>query len=208
MQSITSSLFRFEEREGRRYAFHCPYINKRFHGLDDNPYPFPNDDEELVRLDELQFIIRALYGRTVLVPLPRHRPTMVFDAGTGTGRWAIETALQFPKAYVIGMDISPVQPTDVPENCEFRYGDITDCLDDFDDGYYDFVHSRYIFSLISHRDSCVRFVMLGIKDAQWRPYIESLYRMLKPGGWIQAGEMCQPTWEGNDVPAGSYYQRV
>jgi len=117
---------------------------QRFHGLDNNPYPFPNDDEELVRLDELQFIVRQVYGRTILVPLKRDRPTLVFDAGTGTGRWAIEAALQYPKAYVIGMDISPVQPTDVPENCEFRYGDLTDdLLLDFDEGSFDFVHTRY-----------------------------------------------------------------
>jgi len=114
----------------------------RFHGLIDNPYPFPNDDEELVRLDELQFIVRAVYGRTVLVPLNRASSTLIFDSGTGTGRWVIEAALQFPKSYVIGMDISPVQPTDVPENCEFRCGDVTDCLGDFDAGSFDFVHSR------------------------------------------------------------------
>jgi hypothetical protein len=41
------------------------------------------------------------------------------------------------------MDLSPIQPTDVPVNCEFVVGDLTSELDDFDDGHFDLVHSRY-----------------------------------------------------------------
>ena len=50
--------------------------------------------------------------------------------------------------------------------------------------------------------------MLGIKSWEWDPYIAELFRMLKPGGWIQAGEICQPTWDGDAVPSDSYYYRV
>jgi hypothetical protein len=44
---------------------------------------------------------------------------------------------------VIGMDLSPVQPTEVPDNCEFRVGDLTESLDDYNDGSFDLIHSRY-----------------------------------------------------------------
>jgi hypothetical protein len=36
-----------------------------------------------------------------------------------------------------------MQPTDVPENCEFIVGDLTETLADFDTGSFDLVHSRY-----------------------------------------------------------------
>jgi hypothetical protein len=53
----------------------------------------------------------------------------------------MEVAYQFESAHVIGVDLSPIQPTDVPENCEFRVGDLTEGLD-FDDGSVDLLHSR------------------------------------------------------------------
>ena len=59
------------------------------------------------------------------------------------GRWAIEVADDYPRTQVIGMDLSPMQPTDVPENCEFIIGDLTESLADFDDGNFDLVHSRF-----------------------------------------------------------------
>ena len=59
-----------------------------------------------------------------------------------SGRWAIEVAEDYPRATVIGLDLSPMQPEDVPENCDFIIGDLTECLADFDDGSFDLVHSR------------------------------------------------------------------
>jgi hypothetical protein len=40
------------------------------------------------------------------------------------------------------MDLSPMQPNDVPHNCEFIVGDLTESLADFDDCSFDFIHSR------------------------------------------------------------------
>jgi hypothetical protein len=40
------------------------------------------------------------------------------------------------------MDLSPMQPTDVPDNCQFIVGDLTESLADFDDLSFDLVHSR------------------------------------------------------------------
>jgi SAM-dependent methyltransferase len=109
-----------------------------------NPYPFPNDLDELGRLDDIQYLIEATYGDTIIAPLARKTHALVFDAGTGSGSWVLETADRYPDAYVIGMDISPVQPTDVYHNCEFRYGDLTKSLEDFDTNTFDLVHSRYL----------------------------------------------------------------
>jgi hypothetical protein len=102
-------------------------------------------------LDALHYAFRNVFGENVLVPL-------ILDLRTGSGsspsnsfyqqgRWAIEVADQFPTARVIGMDLALVQLKEVPPNCEFIVGDLTQNLDDFNCESVDFVHSRYAFQL-------------------------------------------------------------
>ena len=55
----------------------------------------------------------------------------------------MEVAKEYPSAHVIGMDISVIQPTDGPKNCEFQFGDLTKNLNRFEDGSMDLVHSRF-----------------------------------------------------------------
>lgn len=55
----------------------------------------------------------------------------------------METAGQYPTARVIGIDLSPIHRSSVPENCEYKVGDITKDLDQFGEGSADLVHSRY-----------------------------------------------------------------
>ena len=88
---------------------------------------------------------RGFLGRNVLAPISHtKRPTNILDVGTGSGRWPIEVANEFENATVTGMDLSPVDPLyEVPENCEFIVGDVTESLG-FNDGSLDLVHSRYI----------------------------------------------------------------
>jgi hypothetical protein len=56
----------------------------RYQRSEDSPYPFPNDDEELGRLDELQFLMKKLFGGNVLVPI-HLKPSNILDIGTGSG---------------------------------------------------------------------------------------------------------------------------
>ena len=46
-------------------------------------------------------------------------PGRVLDVGTGTGIWAMDFADEYPSAVVIGIDLSPIQPSWVPTNCKF-----------------------------------------------------------------------------------------
>jgi len=88
---------------------------------------------------------REFLGRNVLAPISRtKRLTNIVDIGTGSGsgRWAIEVAEEFENATVTGMDLSPAEPLyEVPENCEFIVGDLTEGLG-FNDASLDLVHSR------------------------------------------------------------------
>ena len=75
--------------------------------------------------------------------MPEH-PTMILDVGTGPGNWVIEVADRYGSASVIGIDLSPIQPEDVPTNAEFRIADLTEDMYMFDNGSVDLVHSRYL----------------------------------------------------------------
>jgi hypothetical protein len=56
----------------------------RYHGMPDNPYYYPADDEEAIRLDEIQFVIRTIFHGNILAPILR-KPTQILDLGTGSG---------------------------------------------------------------------------------------------------------------------------
>jgi hypothetical protein len=99
--------------------------------------------------------MRSHWGGNVLAPISRNA-TKIIDVGTGSGdsffpkrpliigSWAIEVADEFPTARVIGMDLSPIQPELVPTNCEFMVGDLAVDIEEFDEGSFDLVHSRYL----------------------------------------------------------------
>jgi hypothetical protein len=57
------------------------------------------------------------------------------------GAWCIEVAEEYPTAKVVGTDLSPIQPTEVPENCEFRVESLLDGLS-FETGSVDYLQAR------------------------------------------------------------------
>jgi len=114
---------------------------------------------------------------------------VIVDVGCGTGEWVIEVAEEFPTAYVYGLDLSPIQPTYVPDNAEFIVTDISEGMPDFDDGRTDVVHSRFCISAIA----LIRYLHAGITRDQWPVYLQEILRILKPNdGWAQMIELGIP----------------
>ena len=73
---------------------------------------------------------------------PVKDPQRILDIGTGTGIWAIEIAEEFPKAVVIGNDLSAIQPKWVPPNLTFEIDDV-----ESEWSYstaFDFIHTRHM----------------------------------------------------------------
>lgn len=96
----------------------------------------------------------------------------VLDLGTGTGIWAIDFADTHPSAEVVGVDLSPSQPSWVPPNCRFIVDDITQ-PGAMRNEMYDFIHLRCLMGSI----------------ADWPSLYRTIFASLQPGGWVQHLEM-------------------
>lgn len=145
-------------------------------------YPLPLDKEEFKRMDIEHRLLRFVYGggnyvgpvNDVLAPT-HHRQRRILDCGTGTGIWACEMADEFPHVQTIGVDIAPVQPEEVPENCFFEIFDITKGrrLLPYESDYFDLVHMRSIHTGVFNYPALLR----------------EAWRVLRPGGLLILAEI-------------------
>ncbi|KAA8902940.1 S-adenosyl-L-methionine-dependent methyltransferase [Sphaerosporella brunnea] len=116
-----------------------------------------------------EIALRLLGGRLHLSPLDH--PQRVLDIGTGTGIWAIDMADKYPMAEVTGIDLNPIQPKWLPQNCKFEIGDVEGDWT-FQPDHFDFVHARNLF--------------IGISD--WPRLMKEIYRATAPGGYVELTE--------------------
>lgn len=98
----------------------------------------------------------------------------MLDIGTGTGLWAMEFADTHPSTLVIGTDLSPVQPENVPPNCRFY---VENAEDDWTfDTPFDFIHARML--------------VIGLRN--WRRFFDQAFAHLRPGGYLELQDLNFP----------------
>lgn len=157
--SLRSSIFDYEEEYGRSY-----------HAFRAGKYVMPNDEGEQERMDLHYHSLRLVLGNTHFLA-PLEYPTSVLDVGTGTGIWAMDVADDYPSAQVLGIDLSPIQPSAVPPNLEFQ---VMDADEAWDFGQrFDLVHTR---------------LMNGFSIRSWPFFYQQAYEALQPGGWVENQE--------------------
>ncbi|KAK2047206.1 methyltransferase domain-containing protein [Colletotrichum somersetense] len=127
----------------------------------------PNDEQQNDAMDFNHYWVTDFLGDRLFVAPIGDNPQKVLDLGTGTGIWAIDFADQFPSADVIGIDISPIQPSWVPPNCRFQ-------IDDFEQPWtfsdsFDFIHARNL-------EGCI---------ADLPGFFRQIYDNTRPGGWFE-----------------------
>jgi hypothetical protein len=70
MPSSSEDQYEYTHRGGRRSPVYLSNIvDFRYHGISHNPYPLPNDKAEKIRLDKLQFCVRAKLGTNIVAPI-------------------------------------------------------------------------------------------------------------------------------------------
>lgn len=74
---------------------------------------------------------------------PLETPQEVIDLGTGTGIWCIDFGDEYPTAKVLGVDLSPIQPSWVPPNVRFMVDDVESPWVHKPD-LFDYVHGRHL----------------------------------------------------------------
>ncbi|KAH7316773.1 S-adenosyl-L-methionine-dependent methyltransferase [Stachybotrys elegans] len=154
---------------------------RTYHALAQGKYALPNDSTEIERLDiQHELLIRTLDGELSICP-GSENAKRVLDIGTGTGAWAIDYGAchpahpdGHPDAEVIGVDLSPIQPSFVPPNCRFE-------IDDLEEEWtwsvkFDFIMCR---------------MMLG-SFADFPRIVQKAYDNLEPGGWLEIQDLAIP----------------
>ncbi|KAF5491980.1 Secondary metabolism regulator LAE1 [Colletotrichum siamense] len=154
--SLTSSVLNYPTEYGRRY-----------HAFRAGAYNFPNDEDEMDRLDLTHCMERKTIGGELFLAPISDNVQRIMDVGTGTGIWAIEMAEMFPSAEIIGNDLSAIQPEWTPPNIKFEIDDVEDTWVGHQP--YDFIFSRYMAASL----------------ADWPKYVGNIYDNLKPGGWAE-----------------------
>lgn len=103
-------------------------------------------------------------------PLPPNL-CRALDFGTGTGNWAIDFADEHPDCEVLGTDLSLIQPSGVPPNCDFVIEDVRSPW--IFDKKFDYIHGRSI---------------KGIVD-DWDLLYREIHNNLENGGWVEIQEI-------------------
>ncbi|KAM6504758.1 hypothetical protein FSOLCH5_015253 [Fusarium solani] len=165
--SLSDSVQTFPEEFGRTY-----------HAYRAGSYAFPNDTPEQERLEFMgECYKRLMNDRLYMAPLSaKNPPRNILDIATGVGDWAIQMGDLFPESMVIGTDLSPIQPAEVPPNVQFYVEDSTD--DWTFSQKFDYIHTR---------------ATAGCWSAFETQIAEQAFAALEPGGWFESQEMdCTP----------------
>src|SRR5207248_11331267 len=131
----------------------------------------PNDEQACDYLDIVHHIFTLTFdGKLFLAPIGDN-PQRVLDLGTGTGIWAIDFADQYPSASVIGNDLSPIQPRDVPPNVQFEVDDF--CSEwTYTKESFDYIHARGLYGSVADYSALYAEVLKHLKPGAWFEQVE------------------------------------
>ncbi|CAB4392165.1 S-adenosyl-L-methionine-dependent methyltransferase [Rhizophagus irregularis] len=169
----------FEEYEGFEDILdNFRYVSgRRFHNSDTSKYSLPNDKTELDRLELSHGLLKHAFDGNYSSPMHDQLKDgiTVLDIGCGTGKWTIENAVEYPQSTFVGIDMSPIFPTeDRPQNAGFIECNVLYGLP-FPSNTFDFIHQRLLHAAFT--------------EEQWMKVIKEIMRVLKPSGYVEFLEL-------------------
>ncbi|OBS14990.1 hypothetical protein FPOA_14018 [Fusarium poae] len=150
---------------------------------EDQPADDSGVDEAIDNVSSTQSISSSIFkyrvknGRTYATfgsgeyPLPNDEDE---QERLGTGIWAIDVADEHPEAEVLGVDLSPIQPSEVPPNCGFE-------IDDLEEAWSFKRPFDFIF---------IRSMIASFED--WRSIFSQAFKNIEPGGCIEVQDNIYP----------------
>ncbi|KAL0952635.1 hypothetical protein HGRIS_006881 [Hohenbuehelia grisea] len=167
----------FAERDGRL-----------FHSHGSSPYPLPVDGHEQQRLDAQHVALQRMLGGNYFGPVPAvlapdaNRQRLVLDLGSGTGKWVLEMANEFPHVSFHGLDIVPIATRYPPNNVFFEVQDMNEPWR-WGDATVDIVHARSISMAVRSTPNGPRTVPHTTKQVHdFAEIARKVARVLRPGG--------------------------
>ncbi len=149
----------------------------------DNTYPIdPEHVGELARLmQQDRLLTEAMGGLLPEEGISLPETGRVLDLACGPGGWALELAFRFPKAEILGVDISP-QVIEYARaqawsrglsNVSFQVMDVMEPLA-FPDGSFDLINGRLLCGFMF--------------PSAWPRLVQDCFRLLRPGGVLRLTE--------------------
>ncbi|GKZ26886.1 hypothetical protein AbraIFM66951_003243 [Aspergillus brasiliensis] len=133
----------------------------------------PCDEEEQDRLDLFHKLFTVARVSATLIDAPHPRNGRFLDVGCGTGIWAIDVAHEYPDAFVVGVDLAPIQPPNHPNNCQFYAPFDFESPWTLGENSWDFIHLQM---------GCGSVV-------GWPNLYRRILRHLQPGAWFEQVEI-------------------
>ncbi|KAI0309179.1 S-adenosyl-L-methionine-dependent methyltransferase [Amylostereum chailletii] len=152
------------------------HVGRTYQAYPGAEYVLPSDETERGRLAlQHQLLKRAFDDKIVMFPFDLKDGRYILDIGTGSGVWLLEAAKEASASAILhGVDIEDrLFPCDVPHNVHFSINTATSLPQEWS-GRFDVVHQRLLRA--------------ALKEVEWKSNIQEIFRVLKPGGWVQLAE--------------------
>ncbi|KAG8770119.1 hypothetical protein FRC12_004507 [Ceratobasidium sp. 428] len=135
-------------------------------------YLLPSDRAEADRLQLQHDMFKTLYDNKILLSRARlNKNSQVLDSGVGSGSWITALVKEIPGINVQGIDIEDnLFPRGLPGNVKLNRMSVLDIPLSWTNRF-DLVHQRGF--------------VLGLRREEWPVALAQLYRVTKPGGYIQ-----------------------
>ncbi|CAO1603201.1 hypothetical protein XANCAGTX0491_006793 [Xanthoria calcicola] len=132
------------------------------------------------RLNLQYYLWKSALGYTIHPSILRSLPPspLIADVACGTCLWLIDVSHQHPTAHLDGFDLDLRQAPHknwLPQNINVHYCDILADVRDHAVAKYDYIHTRLLVLVVRNQDP--------------KPVLRNLYKMLKPGGYLQWDEL-------------------